>query len=848
MPQDTLDTLASIVEQTMDISPRIKKELDLLAEAPGFISEAFLKAYQAVHVNGQKPQGINECDSEIAYRLGITSKPPAVSFHYPVKPSALPDIDNDFADNHSVMDYAVQKYGADHVCKIGTMGRFKFKSLLKSLTTLFVDDEGERLIPLAEINALTKKLGMKIDSEIGDDDEDSESDKLDTSNEHILSFQREYPYVFEHFKALLGLPKYAGQHAAGILILPKPYRELFPIRKVKDKQDYATEWAEGQGVSELGAMGGIKIDLLGLMTLGVLEVANDLAVTRYGLNATTPSPCACKEEGKECATNHLMPMVTRHSIILNRDVTLIDLDQLCLNIRPAYVTICEGKTEGVFQFEPRGITEFAKSYAPTIFDDLFYITSLYRPGAMDCHLDKDGMPIDPDLHPFEYQKARGAHVRFVERRHGRDKVTVPAPQLKEILGPSQGIAVFQEDISRIVMKMTGGTFAEAEVIRKYFTKVKPELLRTDLDTIAKVKKMEAEFVSASVKQGATNEDALAAWNTILPFARYGFNKAHAVSYSLISYQTAMFRALYPLEFLVGLLTYNDKEEKVVSYIRTAQKLDMVVRKPDINLSGQTFSIDKDNAIISGLDLIKGVGEKAASFIVVDRTANGSYTSLEDFLGRDIPWRTVNAKVLEALCLAGAFDSIAPNRGLCHAKIMVARNKKKKSDYQTESIDIFDEDDGLVKRGRKNLELVVDDWLPGFKLEGERTVFGFPFDDTLRKNLKQVKKYYSIFAKLAAARGKQATFGVIEDIYIKADKNGNNMAFISTVNLEGDKQRWVLFSSIYMEFGKKLLKNEPYFAFGKQDGDSFLIDGVETITHFIDMFNKAKGPESKPEDE
>ena len=471
----TINLLEKIAQTHTDMSPRIIKELIMLKEAPEFITEGFLKAYQAIFIDkSMQPQAVNECHSELAYALGITTMHPGkVSFHYPVKPSALPDIDNDFADNHAVKNYAIEKYGVDNVCNIGTYGRYKFKSLLKDLARLGKDDDGDRLISVEEVNTFTKKLGLKIDQEIAEDDDSEEGEDLEFENEHIQAFQRAYPWVFTHFKRLLGLPKYAGQHAAGILILPEAFRDTLPIRKNKD--EYCSEWTEGQGVSELGSMGAIKIDLLGLLTLNILQLSNELVVKRFNLDENSPSPCSCKEEGLECSTNYKLPFMTRKNP-QGETINIIDLDNLCLRIKGAYEGICEGATEGIFQFEPRGITEFAKSYEPKEFSDLYYITSLYRPGAMDCHLDKDGMPIDKDINLAGYEKAKGAHIHFVERRHGRENIKYPAPELEEILKESNGIAVFQEDISRIVMRMTGCTFADAEVIRKYFTKVKPELL------------------------------------------------------------------------------------------------------------------------------------------------------------------------------------------------------------------------------------------------------------------------------------------------------------------------------------------------------------------------------------
>jgi DNA polymerase-3 subunit alpha len=830
----SLDILKKITQLHTDINnERIQHEFSLLEEAPEFLIEGFLKAYQAIHVDGQKPQAINECHSLIAFEIGITtSNPNAFPFHYPVEPSALPDYDIDFADNQIPKRYAIQKYGEHNVCSIGTYGTYKFKSLLKDLTRLFKGSDGERLIPLKEVHELAKKLGLKIDSTINTDDDDgSGEDEITFDNEHIQNFARKYPYVFEHFKALYGLNKYSGMHAAGILILPKPFAETVPVRK--SKGTHVTEWVEGQGVSELGSMGAIKIDLLGLITLRIMNDANLLVMKRYNLSENTDSPCDCREVGRECSTNFKLPFLFRNGPD-GKLIKVIDLDNLCLHIPGCYESIQDGKTTGIFQLEPRGITEFARSYGPKKFMDLALITSLYRPGAMDCHLDNNGMPIDKDLHPNEYKAAKGAHVRFVERVNGREKPTFTSPRLESVLGDSMGVSVFQEDLSRIITTMTGCTFAEAEKTRKFFTKIKPELLRTDQDTISKVNKMCDDFVSKSKANGCSEEEAIATWNMILPFARYGFNKSHAVAYSIITYQTAFFRTFYPLEHFTAILSNNiGKEQKVVEYIRAVQSSGFIITKPDCNESQVKFSIGEQNNIIAGLEMIKGVGKKGAQLIVEDREKNGPFKSIEDFLGRDILWRVVNIHVLESMTKAGCFDSICENRHLALAKILIAKGAKKKTDYEV--IDIFDDDETLAKKNRKNQDIIVEDWTESEKLIKEREVFGFPFDDALTKNLGRVKVYYEAFKKTCEQNKKDAIFGIIEDIFVKQDKNGSDMAFISATDLDGNKKRWVMFGSIYGQFNKLLHKNEPYFAFGKYDlkNDSYLIDGIQTLDFFAE---------------
>ena len=549
------EILEKLVKSKLTLTPRHEQELALLAQAPNFIPKAFLQAYQYIVIEGNPPGAVptNECHSQIAIDLGLTTLPVGhISFHYPVEAGSLPDIDTDFAYPNLVKEYISNLYGADKVVGIPTYGRYKVKSLLNDLCRVLVDEEGEPLVPSEEIKALNKKLPFKIDAEIAGDiaDDDAailEDDDLLMSHEEIFTnkdiqeFQKKFPKVFEHFKLLYALPKYRGKHAAGVVILPEPARDTLPLTLAR--KTLCTEWVEGQGVSELGSVGVIKVDILGLKTLKILDTCNKLIMGRYELDEETPSPCACKKQNKVCRTNYKLPFMIREAT----GEKLINLDAVCLNVPEVFKAIGNYETQGVFQFEPEGISAFTHKYNPKEFYDLALITALFRPGPLDARLDDKGMPIDPELP--EYKKATSAAFQFIDRHNGEAKVYYASPKLEEILKKNFGIAVFQEDISRIVMKMTGCSFAEAEKVRKFLTKVKPELVKTDPDTIAKLKGFEDKFTKQAFEQGATQVEIEGVWNLIVPFARYGFNKSHAWTYSLISYQTGFCRTLFPLEFL-----------------------------------------------------------------------------------------------------------------------------------------------------------------------------------------------------------------------------------------------------------------------------------------------------------
>ena len=191
------------------------------------------------------------------------------------------------------------------------------------MTRLFIDEDGQRLIPLKEVNDLAKKLDIKIDSEV-DIEEETDDDLISFDNEHILEFERKYPYVFEHFKNLYGIPKYSGVHAAGVVITNEPTRNLIPLKYTKG--EIVTEYIEGQGASDLSNAGVIKIDFLGLKYFENSNDVNQMVVKRHKLNEESLSPCDCQEHERICESNNKLQFFTRQNIEGN----IINLDKLML--------------------------------------------------------------------------------------------------------------------------------------------------------------------------------------------------------------------------------------------------------------------------------------------------------------------------------------------------------------------------------------------------------------------------------------------------------------------------------------------------------------------------------------
>src|SRR5574341_662073 len=307
----------------------------------------------------------------------------------------------------------------------------------------------------------------------------------------------------------------------------------------------------------------------------------------------------------------------------------IDVDTLDLEDPKVYALLRSGRTAGIFQFESALATETLRNMKCDRFDDLVATNALLRPGPLDA----------------------GMHLVFINRKLGREQVRYPHPELEEILAPTYGVITYQEQVMRIANVLAGYSLAEADVLRKAVGKKIQELIQEELE----------RFVERAVARGHERrviEDIAAQIET---FGRYGFNKSHAVAYSILSYQTAWFKTYYSAEFMAALLSSEiGNTDKVVQYIAEARELGLEVLPPDVNESGFKFTVVGERRIRFGLGAIKNVGEGAIASILAGRSAEGPYRTLVELCDR-IDLRLCNKRVLEALVDAGACDSLGGHR-------------------------------------------------------------------------------------------------------------------------------------------------------------------------------------------
>jgi len=315
----------------------------------------------------------------------------------------------------------------------------------------------------------------------------------------------------------------------------------------------------------------------------------------------------------------------------NRNIT-IDLQKLPLDDPPTFKLLSAGETSGIFQLEGEGMRRYIKELKPTNFNDIAAMVALYRPGPME-------------------------HIpRFIKAKHGIEPISYPHPSLKEILEETYGVIVYQDQVLLIVQALAGYSLGRADIFRKAMGKKNPRVMQEQHDS----------FIKGAKENGIPEKIAAEVFTLIKPFAGYAFNKAHAVSYALIAYETAYLKANYPTEFMAALLnTYASNSDKIRSSVTECHRLDIPVLPPDINKSYADFIIEKQNgknAIRFSMTAIKNVGYSAIAPIISIRQNEGTYRSIEDFCRRT-NLRSINKKAMESLIKAGVLDCFAPRGAL-----------------------------------------------------------------------------------------------------------------------------------------------------------------------------------------
>ena len=467
-----------------------------------------------------------------------------------------------------------------------------------------------------------------------------------------------YQQMVDFATRIEGMSRHISVHAAGVVIAPGPLTDYVPVCTMPGK-------GTGSGAADdaiitqfdmvaLEKVGMLKMDFLGLTTLTVLRRATDSIKERHGVT--------------------------------------IDLDALPFDDAATYATLRAGKTAGVFQFESSLATDALVKMRCDRFDDLVATNALVRPGPLDS----------------------GMHLVYINRKRGTEPVRYALPAMREVLEPTYGVIVYQEQVMRIANVLAGYSLAQADVLRKAVGKKNAELIKKEL----------GNFIEQAVAKGHPKKIIEDIAGQIETFGRYGFNKSHSVAYSVLSYQTAWLKTHYPAEFMAALLSCAIGDTKtVVKYIGACRDMEIEVMAPDINESGWHFTVVGPRQIRFGLGAIRNVGRGAVDSILGARREK-PFTSLHDLASR-IDLRVCNKRVIEALVASGACDALGGHRAQLFAAIdrVVAETGLHQAEIAAGQATLFGGEDTSLPPAPARLP-DVPEWSEQERLAREKELVGF----------------------------------------------------------------------------------------------------------------------------
>ena len=533
-------------------------------------------------------------------------------------------------------------------------------------------------------------------------------------------------------------------------------------------------------MTTLEELGLLKMDFLGLRTLTVLQNSLEMIKKNHGVD--------------------------------------VDLKKIDYADKKVYEFISTGKTDAVFQLESGGMQSFMKRLKPENLEDIIAGISLYRPGPMDF------IP------------------KYIEGKNSKGKVSYDTPQLISILEPTYGCIVYQEQVMQIVRDLAGYTMGGSDEVRRAMSKKKTHVMEMERKNF--IYGNEEKNITGCIKNGIDEKIANRIFDEMIDFASYAFNKSHAACYAVISYQTAYLKYYYPKEFMAASLTsVSDNPAKLSEYMGSLLDMGIKILPPDVNLGEGAFSVDKDG-IRFGLATIKGVGKAVADALVRERTLNGKYLTLENFINR-LPQKDLNKRSIESFIKAGALDSLDGNR---HEKILNAElliDKKSKESKATipgqmSFFDVVADDD---KDSFVSEMIHIEEYKKEELLKYEMEVLGmYVSGHPLEEYIPMLEKYADARSIdfypdedgniLLESGRKVVVGGLLTEVNKRFTKKGDMMAICTLEDMYG-RIELVVFPKAFEGYGSELVEGGKVFVKGRVDTsgeeEGKLI--VETVREF-----------------
>ena len=702
-------------------------------------------------INYAKSQGIpvgpgrgSGAASIVAYCMHITEVDPmkySLIFERFLNPErvSMPDFDTDFCQERrgEVIDYVIQKYGADRVAQIATFGTMAARGAIRDVGralnfTYAETDMVAKLVPTAL--HITLKEALEV------------SPKL----KELYDTQDRVKTLIDTAMSLEGMPRNTSTHAAGVVITADPVCSYVPLSRNDDT--IVTQYT----MTTIEELGLLKMDFLGLRNLTVIEDAQ-------------------REIRK------LEP---------DFDVSKVPDDD-----PETFAMLAEGKTQGVFQLESAGITGVCVNMRPTSIEDMTAIVALYRPGPMDS------IPT------------------FIANKMDPRKIRYKTPLLEPILKVTYGCIVYQEQVIEIFRSLGGYTMGQADNIRRAISKKKMKVIEAERKVF--VYGDPAQGITGCMGHGVPETVAQSIYDEIVDFANYAFNKAHAVCYAVVSYQTAYLKCHYPKQYMAALMTsVLDSATKISGYINECKEMGIPVLPPDINHSEDPFVVEGES-IRFGLGAVKNVGHGLIRAVVSKRQEGGPFRSLEDFIRR-MGEGELNKRAVENFIKCGAMDCFGRNRSehlAVYDSMMntIASSRKRNLEGQ---IGLF----SLLEDPEEDLSMPIPSMPELHKadmllMEKETTgiyLSGHPMDD-YRQYLHNTR-----VVNIDELMGEDSRFkddqivsvaGVVQSLKMKTTRNNSMMAYVT---LEDDTAsiEMLAFSKVIEQYGSYLYENSPVVITGR----------------------------------
>ena len=728
------------------LPPEVRERADM--ECAVIAQKGYQGYYLVVadYIRWAKQQGIrvgpgrgSGAGSIIAYAMDITEIEPLryqllfERFLNPERPS-LPDFDIDFDERRrgEVINYVTEKYGADRVAQIVTYGTIQAKQAVKDAARVLDKPYalGDEITKVMPAPMQGKGVSLK-------DIFDPAAERYAEGGQ-LRDLCTERPDVDEVVKTargIEGLKRQWGVHACGMIMSQVPLEDVIPIMRRESDGAIITQF----DFPSCEALGLVKMDFLGLRNLTIIDDA--LA-----------------------------------NIKANRGIDL-DLDELSQHPddQKVFDLLRQAETLGVFQLDSDGIRSLLKLMQPDSFEDISATNALYRPGPMGAN----------------------AHIDYALRKTGRQPVMPIHPELAEplqdILEPTYGLIVYQEQVLQIAVRVAGYSLGSADLLRKAMGKKKKEVLDKEYGPF-----------SAGMKANGYSAAAIKAlWDILVPFSEYAFNRSHTVAYGMVAYWTAYLKANYPVEYMAALLeSVKDDKDRLGQYLAECRRLGIKVLPPDVNESSAEFTPVGDD-IRFGLAAIRNVGDNVVAGIIAGREKSGPAAGFYGFLEHSA-LVVCNKRVIESLIKAGAFDSLGyARRALMEVfETAVDRTIPSKRSAEFGQGDLFADGSGTMSSTTIELPVpALPEWDKHTKLAFEREMLGLYVSDHPLRGLEQAlaaERSAGLAELLAGHSGADATAticGMVTQVQRKQTRQGALWALLTVEDLDASIQVMV-FPKVY----------------------------------------------------